>query len=175
MTVFPREVLLTESGVAEAIEVLGARIAPEIDDDWVLVCLLTGGLWFAADLMRSLARLDRHPIFDALWLASYHDARRTSGRVEIRAGLQRSVKGRKVMILDDVLDSGLSLAAACELVREAGASHVATAVFAEKPWPQARSVKADFVAWHAPARFLVGYGMDDGGRYRGLPAVEAVD
>jgi hypoxanthine phosphoribosyltransferase len=169
-----RELLLSDSGVAEAVERLAGQLAPRIDDDWVVVCLLTGGLWFAADLMRALARLERHPIFDSLWLASYHDARKTSGRVEIRAGMQRSVKGRNVLLLDDVLDSGLSLAAAIEFVRDAGARSVKTAVFARKPCASER-LEADFVAWEAPDRFLVGYGMDDGGRYRGLATVEAAD
>ena len=170
-----RQTLLTEAEVAQCVEDVAGRIAPVIDDDTVAVCLLTGGLWFAADLMRALARLGKHPLFDALWLASYGDDRATSGRVIIRAGLQRSVSGARVLLVDDVLDSGLSLVAATKLVRDEGAREVLSAVFARKPWPKPREVSPDFIAWDAPGRFLIGYGMDDGGRYRGLPGIDAVD
>ena len=169
------EVLLPAQGVQTAVRALAARIAPTLDDDAVVICLLTGGLWFAADLMRALATLGRHPLFDALWLASYGDGRRSAGEVELRAGLQRPVEGRDVLILDDVLESGLSLAAAGWLVSAAGARSVRTAVFARKPWPDGPRPEPDFVAWEAPARFLVGYGMDHRGRYRGLGDVAAVD
>ena len=117
-------VLLAEDEIAARVEALADRIAPRIDDDTVAVCLLTGGLWFAADLMRALARRGRHPLFDALWIASYGDDKRTSGRVIVRAGLQRSVEGRQVLLLDDVFDSGLSIAEAAKIVGDAGARAV---------------------------------------------------
>ena len=60
-------------------------------------------------------------------------------------------------------------------MRDAGASEVLTAVFARKPWPKPRALEPDFVAWEAPARYLVGYGMDSGGLYRGLPHIGALD
>jgi len=166
--------LITADEIAARVDALAARIAPRIDDETVCVCLLTGGVWFAADLTRALARLGRNPLFDALWLASYGDAKSSSGRIEVRCGLQRDVTGRRVLLIDDVFDSGLSLAQAVRLAREAGASEVLTCVFARKPWPQARSITPNFVAWEAPDAFLVGYGMDDAGRGRGLPDVRAV-
>jgi hypoxanthine phosphoribosyltransferase len=169
------EVLLDATAVAAAVERVAERIAPAIDDDTVLVCLLTGGLWFAADLSRALARLGRHTLFDALWLASYGDERASRGEVEVRAGLQRPVAGRRVLLVDDVLDSGLSLKVAARLAHEAGASATGSAVFARKPWPEPREVESDFVAWEAPARFLMGYGMDAAGRGRGRPEVLALD
>ena len=167
--------LISEQEVAARIEALADAVAPRIDDDTVAVCLLIGGLWFAADLMRALARRDRHPLFDALWLSSYADTRKTSGRIELRAPLQWPITGRQVLLIDDVLDTGLSLEAAIRMLNEAGAASVLTAVFARKPWPAPRAVDPDFVAWEAPARYLVGYGMDDAGRMRGLPGVGAMD
>jgi hypoxanthine phosphoribosyltransferase len=167
--------LLSAEEIAARVEALAQRVAPQIDDDSVAVCLLTGGLWFAADLMRALARLDRHPLFDALWLSSYVDQRSSLGQVTLRAGLQRPVSGRTVLLLDDVIDSGLSLAEAVRIVREAGATRVVSAAFARKPWPSPRQVEPDFVAWEAPDRFLVGYGLDHAGRLRGLPGISALD
>lgn len=165
------KVLLSEQDIAARVEAIAGRIAPVIDDDTVCVCLLTGGLWFAADLTRALARLGRDLLFDCLWLASYGDARISAGACEVRAGLQREIAGRRVLIIDDVLDSGTSLAQAARMVREAGAAEVLTCVFARKPWPSNRAIVPDFVAWEAPAEFLVGYGMDDAGRGRGQPFV----
>jgi hypoxanthine phosphoribosyltransferase len=168
-------VLLDEAEVATRVDALAARIASRTDDETVAVCLLTGGLWFCADLMRALARHGRHVRFDALWLASYRDERISAGRCEVRADLQRPVVGRKALIVDDVFDTGLSLSEAVRLVRDSGASEVLTAVFARKPWPTPRAMEPDFVAWEAPARFLVGYGMDNAGAFRGLPFVGALD
>jgi hypoxanthine phosphoribosyltransferase len=167
--------LLSEAEVIAAVEGLAGLIAPRIDDETVVVCLLTGGLWFAADLTRALARQGRNVMFDALWLASYHDARASSGRCEVRADLQRPLVGLRALIVDDVFDTGLSLSEAFRLVRDAGASEVLTAVFARKPWPEKRALEPDFVAWEAPARYLVGYGMDSAGAWRGLPYVGAMD
>ena len=168
-------VLLDQAGVAAVVEDLAQRIASHVDDETVAVVLLTGGLWFAADLTRALARQDRHLRFDALWLASYGDGKESKGRIEVRAPLQRSVEGRKVLILDDVFDTGLSLAESVRMIREAGAAEVLTAVFARKPWPLPRAPEPDFVGWEAPNRFLVGYGLDHGGAWRGLPDICTLD
>ena len=168
-------VLLTEAEVAERVEAMARLIAPRIDDETVAICLLTGGLWFCSDLMRALARVGRHVRFDALWLASYKDERVSTGRCEVRADLQRPLVGRKALVVDDVFDTGLSLSEAYRLVRDAGAAEVLTAVFARKPWPQERAMQPDFVGWEAPARYLVGYGMDSAGAYRGLPFIGALD
>lgn len=171
----PREVLLSAAEIGERVEAVADEVAPRLGEDAVLVCLLTGGLWFAADLSRALARRGRACGFDAIWLESYADARESSGRVRVRAGLQRPVAGREVLLVDDVIDSGLSLAEARRIALAAGATAVRVAVFARKPWPQARAVEPDFVAWEAPPRFLAGYGMDVAGRLRGSPDILAAD
>ena len=168
-------VLLTASEVQARVDALAERLAPSLEDDTVAVCLLIGGLWFTADLTRSLAKLGKKLDFDALWLGSYGDGRLSGGQCEHLAGPQRPVAGRPVLILDDVVDSGLSLTEADRLLREAGAASTLTAVFARKPWPTARSREPDHVAWEAPARFLVGYGMDDASGMRGLPFVATLD
>jgi hypoxanthine phosphoribosyltransferase len=168
-------VVLSEAEIAARVEVMAQVIAPRTDDETVAICLLTGGLWFCSDLMQALARVGRHLRFDAIWLASYGDARASLGRCEVRADLQRPLVGRRALIVDDVFDTGLSLSEAARLVRDAGASQVLTAVFARKPWPEPRAIEPDFVGWEAPTRYLVGYGMDEAGRWRGLPYIGALD
>lgn len=171
----PPAPLLTASEVADCVARMADQIAPRIDDETVAVCLLSGGIWFAADITRALAERGRLVAFDALWLASYGDEHESRGKVDVRAPLQRSVQGKQVLILDDVFDSGLSLKEAVRIVREAGAAEVLTAVFARKPWPDPRDCNPDFVGWDAPARYLVGYGLDSGGKMRGLPGICALD
>lgn len=167
--------LLPAAEVAACVARMAREIAPRISDETVAVCLLTGGIWFAADLTRALAGEGKLVAFDALWIASYGDDHASRGRIDVRAPLQRSVVGKQVLILDDVFDSGLSLREAVRIITEAGAAEVLTAVFARKPWPQPRGTQPDFIGWEAPARYLVGYGLDDGGRMRGLPGICALD
>lgn len=174
------DILLPEADIAAVVADLAARIAPAIDDDTVAVVLLTGGLWFAADLTRALSRVGRQVRFDALWLASYGDGKESRGQVRVHAPCQRSLEGRRVLIMDDVFDTGLSLAEAVRIVREAGAAEVLTCVFARKPWPDRLSdtphpAEPDFIGWEAPNRFLVGYGLDNAGGSRGLPDLCALD
>lgn len=166
------DILLSEAEITRRIEALALSIAPRLSTETIAVCLLCGGIWFAADLTRALARQGLGLGFDCLWLSSYGDGRE-SGEMILRADLQRPVSGRQVLIMDDVLDTGASLKFARDHLLRAGASEVLTAVMAAKPVP--RAIEADFVAWEAPARYLVGYGLDDEGKWRGLPHIGAVD
>ncbi len=167
-------VLLPEAEVARIVADLARQIAPVTDDETVAAVLLTGGLWFAADLTRALSRIGRNVRFDALWLASYGDEQSSRGKIDVYANFQRPIAGKKVLILDDVFDTGLSLAEAVRIAREAGAAEVLTCVFAKKPWPLPRAPEPDFVGWEAPNRFLVGYGLDHAGALRGLPHICAL-
>ncbi|HXV01559.1 MAG TPA: phosphoribosyltransferase family protein [Caulobacteraceae bacterium] len=169
------EVVLSAEAVRVHVEDLAGRLAPRIDESAIGLTLLLGGMWFAADLTRALARRGRRVASDALWLASYGDGRTSSGACQVRAAPQRSLEGVQVLIMDDVIDTGLSLAQAAEIALDLGAREVIAVVFARKPWPSRRAIEPDDFAWDAPARFLVGYGMDLGGRLRDLPYIAAAD
>lgn len=168
-------VLLSADEVQERVEALAGRLALELSPNTIAVVLLLGGLWFAADLTRALARRGLVLDVDALWLASYGHARTSSGRCETRVGLQRPVAGRPVLLIDDVADSGATQAEAGRILRQAAAVSVTTAVFARKPWARARAAEPDHIAWEAPGRFLVGYGMDLAAGARTLPHIAAAD
>ena len=169
------EVLLPAEAVAARVEALAERLAPRLDDDAIGVCLLLGGMWFAADLTRALARLGRPLAYDVLWLSSYGSGRASAGRCQVLAAPRGPLAGRQVLIMDDVVDTGVSLAEARQIVLAAGAREALSVVFARKPWPSPRAIEPDDFAWEAPARFLVGYGMDVGGRFRDLPYVAAAE
>lgn len=167
------DVLLSAGEVALRIDALAGRLAPRLSQRaWTGVVTLLGATPFAADLMRALARRGLDLGFDALWLESYHDERVSSGRIVVRADISRDVVGRGVLIIDDVFDSGRTLAFARTHLIAKGAAEVATCVFARKP--EAAPEGLDAWAWDAPSRYLVGYGMDDAGKMRGLPFVGAI-
>lgn len=166
-------VLLSEADIAARVDALAARFAAEIDDGWTVVALLQGAIPFAADFMRALARRGCHPAYDSLWLESYRDARESSGKVVVRADISRSVQGRGVLILDDVFDSGRTIAFARAHLAAKGATKTLACAFVRKP--QAAHEPIDGIGWDAPDAFLIGYGMDDAGRYRGLPFIAAVE
>lgn len=166
------EVLISEQEVASRIEVLSQELAGVMDNGWTLVQLLQGAAPFAVDLMRALARRGVNPILDSLWLESYRDEQISSGRVAVRADLARTIEGRPALLLDDVYDTGRTLAFAAAHLIAKGASRVVTCAFIRKP--SALGLPIDIVGFDAPDRYLVGYGMDDAGRYRGLPFIAAL-
>ncbi|MBI1339013.1 hypoxanthine phosphoribosyltransferase [bacterium] len=167
------ETLLTPQEIEARVAALADRLAPELAGArWVAVVILLGATPFAADLMRALAMRGVDVGFDALWLESYRDARQSSGRVVVRADVSRSVSGAGVLLIDDVFDSGRTISFARSHMLAKGAAAVKSCVFARKP--DAAVEGLDYWAYDAPARFLVGYGMDDSGRWRGLPYLGVV-
>ena len=169
------ETVLSESDLMARIDDLAARLAPRLTGDWSAINILIGATPFTSDLMKALARLDVHPVLDALWLESYRDARESSGRVVVRADVARQVRDRGVLIIDDVFDTGRTLAFARKHLLAKGAREVITCALARKPWAPEGDEDVDFHAFDAPPRYLVGYGMDDAGLYRGLPYIGALD
>lgn len=169
------EVLISEEQLMAEIETLADRLAPKLTGDWTIVSILIGATPFTADLMKALARRDVHPMLDVIWLESYRDARESSGRVVVRADLARPVEGRGVLILDDVFDTGRTLEFAKGHMLSKGAREVVTCALTQKPWAPRGEKGVDYCAIDAPGRYLVGYGMDDAGKYRGLPYIGALD
>jgi len=166
-------VLFSEAEIAGRVDALADELAPIIDDEWTLVALLQGAIPFATDMLRALARRGRHPILNSLWLESYRDARESSGKVVVRADISRSIEGRPALILDDVFDSGRTIAFARAHLAAQGAVATRACAFIRKP--AARNEPIEHVGFDAGDDFLVGYGMDSAGRYRGLPFVGIAD
>ncbi len=169
------DVVLSEEDLMAKIDALADVLAPRLAGDWSAINILVGATPFTSDLMKALARRGIHPVLDALWLESYRDERESSGRVLVRADIVRSVRGRGVLIIDDVFDTGRTLAFARSHLITKGAREVITVALARKPWAPKGEGDVDYHAFDAPGRFLVGYGMDDAGKYRGLPYIGALD
>ncbi len=169
------DVVLSEADLMARVDELAGRLVPRLTGEWTAVSILIGATPFTSDLMKALARRDVHPILDVLWLESYRDARESSGRVVVRADVSRPVEGRGMLLIDDVFDTGRTLDFAKQHLIAKGAREVLTVALTQKPWAPRGEHGVDFCAFDAPGRFLVGYGMDDAGLYRGLPYIGALD
>jgi hypoxanthine phosphoribosyltransferase len=140
-------------------------------DRLLVVAVLKGSFVFAADLIRALHRAELRPEVDFLSLSSYGTRQSSSGSVEVLRDIELDVRGRNVLIIDDILESGRTLAFAKQLVAERGAKRVMSCVLLDKPGKRAVPVEADFAGFRCPDVFVVGYGMDLAHRYRELPFV----
>jgi hypoxanthine phosphoribosyltransferase len=165
------EMIYAPEQIAERIDELAAGIAATDIKDWLVVAILKGSFVFAADLIRALHRAGLTPEVDFISLSSYRNNTSSSGQVTIVRDLETDVSGRNVLIVDDILESGRTLAFAKDLIAARGAKSIHTCVLLEKPGARAITVVADFKAFDCPRVFVVGYGMDVAHRFRELPYV----
>jgi hypoxanthine phosphoribosyltransferase len=169
------DVLFSAEKIASRIESLAKEVAASMGAEAVVVTILKGSFVFAADLMRALHRAGMHLEVDFLTLSSYGAGTTSSGRAEIVRDLTEPVTGREVLLIDDILESGRTLAAAKELLMQRGAAKVRPCVLLDKPGKRARQIDADFVGFVCPERFVVGYGLDYAHAYRELPFIGTLD
>lgn len=167
------EVVYAPERIAARLEQLAVEIVARNpgSEPLLVVAVLKGSFVFAADLIRALHHSGLAPEVDFLTLSSYRKSRVSSGRVEILRDIELDVRGRNVLIVDDVLDSGRTLAFAKDLVTARGARRVETCVLLDKRLARAVNLVPDYVAFECPEVFVVGYGMDIAHRYRELPFV----
>jgi hypoxanthine phosphoribosyltransferase len=168
-------VLYDEAAIARRNEELAADIARLDMQDLLVVAVLKGSFMFVADLIRAMHRAGTAPQVEFIHLSSYRAATVSSGQVEILRDVQSDVRGRDVLLVDDILESGRTLAFAKDLLAARGAKRVLSAVLLEKPGKRAVNIKAEFVGFQCPDYFVVGYGMDVAHSYRQLPFVGVVE
>ena len=164
-------VVYSAEEIAHRLEELAGEIATRRINNLLVVPVLKGSFVFAADLIRALNRAGIAPEVDFLTLSSYKKSRTSSGQVAILRDLDLDVEARNVLIVDDVLDSGRTLAFAKDLISARGAKSILTCVLLDKRVARAVNIEADFRAFECPDTFVVGYGMDVAHRFRELPYV----
>jgi hypoxanthine phosphoribosyltransferase len=164
-----REVLFDEAMIAERVDALAKKIARSRLVPDIAMPILVGGFMFAADLVRALAKEGVELEIEMLWLRSYGD-KRVASAISMIAGPSEQIAGRHVLVVDGVLDAGRTVAKAVSLIHAAGAASVQVAVMLDKQRPDAVA-KADYVGFPVGNDFVIGYGMDDAGKYRGLPYI----
>lgn len=162
-------ILVTEAQIQQRLDTLAADIRRDYDGkDLTLVPVLTGSVMFVADLLR---RLPMELRLDFLGLSSYHGQTRSSGEVVVTKALRLDVRGRDVLVVDDILDSGLTLARIRELIAPLQPRSLKFCLLLEKEIPRAVECHADYVGFRIPNEFVVGYGLDYCERYRNLPYI----
>lgn len=168
----PGTVLISEDALQHRVAELAVEVSAALPDrEPILVGLLTGSFVFVADLGRELSRLGVHPQIEFIETTHYGAGRRPTGRVELRRPLQRDVRGRAVLLVDDILDSGRSLTKAMEHASEREPAWLRSCVLLDKTARREVPIRADHVGFQIPDSWVIGYGLDDDGRYRELPHV----
>ena len=141
------KVIFSAETIAARIDEIAGQIAARKIDKLLVVAVLTGSFVFAADLIRALHRVGLTPEIDFLSLSSYREAMRSSGRVEILRDIETDVHDRNVLVIDDILESGRTLAFAKDLIAARGAAQVLTCVLLDKPTARAADIAAEFAAF----------------------------
>ena len=165
------DVLFSEAVIAARITELAAEIAARKPHRLIVVPVLKGSFIFAADLIRAMYHAGLSPEVDFMILASYRAAQKSSGKVDVLRDIESIVTDRDVLLVDDILESGRTLAFAKDLLSARGARSVMSAVLLDKPGHLAANIKADYRGFDCPDRFVVGYGMDMSHQFRELPFV----
>jgi hypoxanthine phosphoribosyltransferase len=168
------EVLFSPEAIASRIDELCTDIVRAGLDQLLVVPIMTGSFMFSADLLRGLHRAGLAPEVDFLSLASYRRDTSSSGSVSILRDLELDVAGRDILLVDDILDTGRTLAFAKDLLAARGARRLLMCVLLNKRIRRVAPIEADFVAFECPPHFVVGYGMDLANRFRELPYVGRV-
>ncbi len=165
------ETIFSAETIATRVTELAGEIAAAGIEKPLIIAILKGSFVFAADLIRALHRAGLAPEVEFLTLSSYRKGQVSSGQVAIVRDVEGDVRDRNVLIIDDILESGRTLAYAKDLLVARGAASVRTCVLLDKPIRRAVDVRADYKAFDCPNVFVVGYGMDAGHRFRELPFV----
>lgn len=163
------KVLITQDEIQARTQELGDRLYERFHDkNPMFVGVLNGCFIFMADLVRA-AQLKSEVEF--IGLSSYKNATKSSGSVQITRDLQRDINGRDIIVVEDILDSGNTLAFLTDYLRTKGAASVTIATLLDKPARREKPIKADYVGFEVPDEFVVGYGLDYAQQYRNMPYI----
>jgi len=161
--------LLSAQKIQERVRALGAEIARDYaDKSLVLLCVLKGSFMFAADLARAI---DLPLRLEFLGVRSYGDDTRSSGVVQITQDLTKPIAGEHVLLVEDIVDTGLTLSYLREQLLARGPVSVKVCALLHKPSRSVRPVEIDYLGFTVDDVFVVGYGLDHAERYRNLPYV----
>ncbi|MDA7028365.1 hypoxanthine phosphoribosyltransferase [Bacillus sp. CLL-7-23] len=163
------KILISEEEIKNKVKELGATLTEEYNDKFPLaIGVLKGAMPFMADLLK---HIDTYLEMDFMDVSSYGNSTVSSGEVKILKDLDTSVEGRDILIIEDIIDSGLTLSYLVELFRYRKAKSIKIVTLLDKPSGRKADIKADYVGFEVPNAFVVGYGLDFAERYRNLPYI----
>lgn len=168
--------LFSELEIQHRTSQLARQIAKELNGlEIIVIAVLKGSFVFAADLLRRLSKLDVHPKIDFIQTSSYGSNTETSGDVIIKMDVSIPLEGKHVLLVDDIIDSGYTLAKIRDHLGSKGISSVRSCVLLNKPSRRRVEFEPDYVGFDIPDYFVVGYGLDFDEQYRYLPFITVVD
>jgi hypoxanthine phosphoribosyltransferase len=164
----PTEILLSAAQIEKRIAELAAEIRRDVPDDLHVVCVLKGAFMFLADLVRHM----NGPVsLDFMAVSSYAKGTTSSGEVRLLKDLDTSLDGKHVLIVEDIVDTGLTLAYLQDILRARNPRSLRTACLLNKPSRRLTDVKVEYIGFTIEDRFVVGYGLDFAEQYRNLPHI----
>ena len=167
------EVLFSAEEIARRTNELAEEIALSELKDVLVISVLKGSFVFAADLIRAFHRAGMSPEVEFIYISSYGKGTE-AGEIRLLRDIDTDVKGRDIILIDDILESGNTMQYTRELMLSRGANKVAIIALLDKSSKRKAEIKADFVGFECPDKFVVGYGMDAGFAFRELPFVGIV-
>jgi hypoxanthine phosphoribosyltransferase len=163
------KILISGGRIQRRIQALARQIRKDFPGEPLhLVSVLKGGVFFLTDLARSISG---EVSFDFIAVSSYGQDTRSSGQVRLTRDLDSSIEGKTVIVVEDILDTGMTLQYLLRLFQQRKPKHLRVAVLLDKPERRIAPVRADYVGFSIPNEFVVGYGLDYSERYRNLPYV----
>jgi len=168
-------VLFSAEEIAARVDALAAEIARTLPDDLVVVGLLKGAAVFVADLVRALDRARARPEIEFIRLSSYGTAKESSRQVQLLGNVPAGLAGRPVLLIDDIVDTGRSIAYAAALLRQRGIGDLWTCALLDKPQRREVEVAIDFIGFSIDDVFVAGYGTDYAEKYRHLPYIGVLE
>ncbi len=170
---FLQEILITEQEVQTRVEQLGAQISRDYQgNDLHLVCILRGGVVFLTDVMRHITVPNT---IDFMAVSSYGLSRQSTGQVRITLDLKDEIQGRNVLLVEDIVDSGYTIASVLKILETRHPRSLKVCTLLDKPERREVEVPTDYCGFIIPNKFVFGYGLDLDGYYRNLPFVATVD
>ncbi len=167
-----KEIILTEEQIQKRIVELGCELNNLYEDkleDLIVVCILKGALMFTADLVR---QIKRQVVFDFMDVSSYGGDTESSGSVRINKDLEEDIKGKHVLIVEDIVDTGLTLKKVIEILQTREPASIKVCTLLDKPNRRTeKHIIPDFNGFEIPDKFVVGYGLDFAEKYRNLPFI----
>ncbi|MCX8164758.1 MAG: hypoxanthine phosphoribosyltransferase [Aquificaceae bacterium] len=167
----PLKLLISEEEIKNRIRELAEDIQKHFSEPFLVVGLLKGAFVFTADLIRSFSV----PVkVDFMWVSSYGSSQESQGHIKLVKDLDRDIEGQRILLVDDILDTGHTLLEVCRLLELKGAKEIKTCVLLDKRERRKVYLEADFVGFEVPNLFLVGYGLDWDEEGRNLKDIYAV-
>ena len=166
-------VMLPEEKVNQRIAELGEEISKEFAGEPVhLICILKGSVFFTCELAK---RITVPVTMDFMTVSSYGSGTTSSGNVKIKKDLDEDIAGKNVVVIEDIIDTGRTLACLLEILKERNPKTLQLCTLLDKPDRRIADVSVDYTGFVIPDEFVVGYGLDYDQRYRNLPCVGVLD